>query len=47
MGGVGDQNYFSCLELVLKVLSNLFSEVFDFFFLISCGGMYFVFYCWT
>lgn len=28
----GDQNYFSCLELVLKVLSNLFSEVFDFFF---------------
>lgn len=42
----GDQNYFSCLELVLKVLSNLFSEVFDFFFS-SRGGMYFVFYCWT
>lgn len=31
-GEWGDQNYFSCLELVLKVLSNLFSEVFDFFF---------------
>lgn len=41
----GDQNYFSCLELVLKVLSNLFSEVFDFFFFSShVGGciLYFI-----
>lgn len=43
-GGWGNQNYFSCLELVLKVLSNLFSEVFDFFFSSHVGGciLYFI-----